>query len=247
MSQPPAYREIADAIRAHIAQQRLVDGDQLPTVREFAATFGVPVGTVAKAIEQLKAEGIIGTRHGRGLFVQSFARILRSSPGRLSHDHWGSGKAIQDADTGQRLRVVHVEITEVPAPEAVALALNIPGGAAVLSRSRRFAVEARVVQLANSYLPLDVVHAAPAVAYTGPGPGGIYARMAEAGLGPARFVERIVGRPPTSAERAELTLPDSTWVIEVTRHAYTAEHRCVEINMMVLDATAYTLEYHFNA
>lgn len=44
-----------------------------------------------------------------------------------------------------------------------------------------------------------------------------------------------------------LGLPRGTWVIAITRRAYTAERRCVEMNEMVLDASAYELEYVFGA
>jgi GntR family transcriptional regulator len=117
----------------------------------------------------------------------------------------------------------------------------------VLSRARRFAVEDRVVQTATSYIPLDVVAAAPAIAYTGPGPGGMYARMAEAGLGPQDFAERVVCRMPTPTETAELDLPTGTPVIAITRQAYTPTGRCVEVNVMLLDSSAYELEYQFDA
>jgi len=36
-------------------------------------------------------------------------------------------------------------------------------------------------------------------------------------------------------------------VIEITRCAYAQAGRCVEVNRMVLDATAYELEYNFEA
>lgn len=243
----PAYREIADAIRHDIEARHLVEGDRLPTVRELATRYGVPTGTVAKALDLLRADGVIISRHGKGLYVRSFPRIPRRSPGRLSRAWWGEGKAIQDHDTSGRLRVVHVVVTEVPAIEAVAEALNVPFGAGVLSRSRKFAVEDRIVQTATSYIPLDVVAAAPAVGYTGPGDGGIYARMTEAGIGPETFRETVICRMPTPNEGAELTVPGGTPVIAITRHAYTAAGRCVEINEMVLDASAYMLEYFFGA
>ncbi len=246
MSQP-AYRDIAQAIRADIEARRLVEGDRLPTVRELAARHGVPVGTVARALDLLRAEGLVVSRHGRGLFVRAFSRILRSSPGRLSRRHWGAGHDIQDHDTQGRLRVVHIEVTEVPAPEPVAETLGVPAGAAVLRRARKFAVEERIVQLATSYLPLDVVAAAPAIGYTGPGPGGIYARMADAGLAPEAFTETIVCRMPSPAESTELDLPGGTPVVAITRHAFVSGGRCIEVNVMLLDASAYVLEYRLTA
>lgn len=244
MSQP-AYRDIADAIRQDIASAHLIEGDRLPTVRELAARFGVPVGTVARALDFLRAEGIVVSRHGRGLYVRAFSRIVRMSPNRLSRRHWGAGHAIQDHDTGSRLRVVHVEVTEVPAADSIAGALHVPIGAAVLSRARKFAVDDRVVQIATSHIPLDIVAVVPAVAYTGPGPGGIYARMAEAGVGPQRFSERIICRMPTPGESADLDLPSGTPVISVVRHAFSTADRCVEVNTMLMDASAYILEYSF--
>jgi GntR family transcriptional regulator len=243
----PAYQDIAAAVREDIAARRLVEGDRLPTVRALAQTYGVPVGTVARAIDLLRADGIVVSRHGKGLFVRTFRRINRSSPGRLAKAQWGAGKAIQDHDTIGRPRAVHVVVGEVPAPEAVAEALGVPAGAAVLARSRRFAVDERNVQAATSYIPLDVVAVAPAVAYTGPGNGGIYARMHEAGISPARFRESLICRMPTPAENADLGLPGGTPVVAITRYAYTEAGRCVEVNEMLLDASAYAFEYHFTA
>lgn len=178
---------------------------------------------------------------------RSFSRITRSSPFRLAASHWGNGQAIQDHDTGARPRVVHVEVGEVPVPVDLAAALGVPVGAAVLSRSRRFAVDDRVVQTATSYIPLDVAAAAPAVANTGPGPGGIYARMADAGLKPEGFTERVICRIATPAEVVLLDLPGGVPVISITREARTSTGRCVEVNVMLLDANAYELTYAFSA
>ncbi|WP_250000777.1 UTRA domain-containing protein [Actinoplanes sp. M2I2] len=75
-------------------------------------------------------------------------------------------------------RLVEDDRLETPASEDIAEALSVPPGAAVLTRARRFVVDDRIVMTATSHLPLDVVAAVPAVAYTGPGLGGIYVRMA---------------------------------------------------------------------
>src|SRR5262249_38104423 len=92
--------------------------------------------------------------------------------GQPAQSWWGEGKAIQDADTGSRMRVVHVEVGERPAQEHIAEALGVPVGAAVLTRSRRFAVGGRGGRTANSHAPREGVGAAPAMAYPEPGRGG---------------------------------------------------------------------------
>ena len=200
-----AYQEIATAIRADIEARHLVEGDRLPTVREMAERYGAPTGTVAKAVD-MPPGGWSHRRRARPRPIR--ARASAGSCARhpaVSHGHRGqNGKAIQDHDTNGRLRVVDVTVDEVHAPEDVAQAFAVPAQA-VLSRARRFAVEDRIVQFATSFIPLAVVAAAPAVAYTGPGPGGIYARMTRGGNRPGD-VPRDGDLPDADmAEAAKLT------------------------------------------
>jgi GntR family transcriptional regulator len=173
--------------------------------------------------------------------VRSFQRIVRSFPHRLAV--WREGEAIQDADTGKRARMVEVTVGEVPASESVASSLGVAHGDPVLRRSRRFAVEQRPVQLADSFYLVDMVRATPIV-YTDTGPGGVYARLAEIGHEPIRFTERLYARMPYPAERTALELPGGTPVIAIVRTAFDAEDRCVEVTEMIIDASAYELEYH---
>jgi GntR family transcriptional regulator len=122
----------------------------------------------------------------------------------------------------------------------------LEAGSPVATRSRRFLVEDRPVQLATSYLPVDLARGT-AIMHTDTGPGGIYARLGELGHAPATFTEFLRARMPVPAEVGRLELPDGTPVIEITRHAYTRAGRCVEVARMVLDATAYLLDYTFDA
>jgi GntR family transcriptional regulator len=170
----------------------------------------------------------------------AFAPILRAFPARLTA--WREGRAIQDADTGKRPRAVEVEIGEAPASEEVAAVFGLASGDPVLRRSRRFIVEDRPVQLASSFYLPDMVRATPIV-YTDTGPGGVYARLAEIGHGPVRFVERLRARMPLPAESTALELPGGTPVIAIIRTAFDAEDRCVEVTEMILDSSAYELEY----
>ena len=89
----------------------------------------------------------------------------------------------------------------------------------------------------------------PRIAYTDVGAGGIYARLAELGHAPRRFTERLIARSPRPEEvdRLELGSSAGALVLEITRYAFNEAGRCVEVNLQVLDATAYELEYHFAA
>lgn len=114
---------------------------------------------------------------------------------------------------------------------------------AVNRRSRRFAVEERSVQLADSYYPLELVRST-AIVYTDTGAGGVYARLSEIDRAPVRFTERLQARMPLPTEVAALELPGGTPVFAITRIAHDDEDRCVEVTEMILDASAYELEYH---
>jgi GntR family transcriptional regulator len=68
-SSVPAYRQIANALRAHLVAQRFHPGDQLPTVRELALDLGVHHNTVAEAYRILSDEGWLDLRRRRGVTV----------------------------------------------------------------------------------------------------------------------------------------------------------------------------------
>jgi GntR family transcriptional regulator len=67
----PIYQQIVDAIKALIAQGKLVEGAPLPPVRQVAADLGVNLNTVAGAYRLLQDEGLLAVRHGSGAVVAS--------------------------------------------------------------------------------------------------------------------------------------------------------------------------------
>ena len=65
----PFHRQIVDQIRYGIASQRLLPGEQLPTVRELAVELEINPNTVRKAYSELEILGILDTQQGTGTFV----------------------------------------------------------------------------------------------------------------------------------------------------------------------------------
>jgi GntR family transcriptional regulator len=65
----PIYAQLERGLRAAIATGRLVQGDQLPTVRQLAVDLRVNANTVARVYAELERAGVIETRRGVGSFV----------------------------------------------------------------------------------------------------------------------------------------------------------------------------------
>lgn len=64
------YVQVADELRRDIEGGRLAAGQRLPTWRALAEQYGVAAGTIEKAIEVLRTDGLIEASHGRGTFVR---------------------------------------------------------------------------------------------------------------------------------------------------------------------------------
>ncbi|MFI5712949.1 GntR family transcriptional regulator [Kribbella sp. NPDC051620] len=65
----PAYARVEATIRAAISSGELQPGEQLPAGPKLATEFGVALMTVRKAIDNLRAEGLLHSSHGVGVFV----------------------------------------------------------------------------------------------------------------------------------------------------------------------------------
>ena len=86
-------------------------------------------------------------------------------------------------------------------------------------RSRRYLADGRPIETAVSYIPLDLAEGT-AITELDTGPGGIYARLEEAGHELAQFTEEVTARMPTADERRRLELGGGMPVLVVVRTAY---------------------------
>lgn len=66
----PAYKRLAQALEAAIAQGELQAGDQIPAQREVARLVGVDFTTVTRAYALARERGLIEGTTGRGTFVR---------------------------------------------------------------------------------------------------------------------------------------------------------------------------------
>jgi GntR family transcriptional regulator len=72
----PIYRQLRDRVAAMILDGVLKEGDPLPSVRTVSADYRVNPLTVLKAYQELADEGVVETRRGLGMFINTGARNL---------------------------------------------------------------------------------------------------------------------------------------------------------------------------
>ncbi|BBY02764.1 GntR family transcriptional regulator [Mycobacterium seoulense] len=245
----PPYRQIATMLRQAIISGQLEAGARLPSEAALIEHFGVARMTVRQAVQELRSEGLVISEHGRGVFVRPAPPIRRLASDRFARQHRAGGKAaftVEVEKSGYMPQVDNITVTRGKPNPTVAERLRLTPDNDVVIRSRRYLADGRPVETAISYIPAAFAEGTK-IEQTDTGPGGIYARLEEAGHTLARFTEEVGARMPTPEERRALQLPAGAPVLTVVRTAYDTNDVAVEVCDTVKAASAYLLEYDFSA
>ncbi|MEU8762963.1 GntR family transcriptional regulator [Streptomyces sp. NPDC048659] len=242
--------QIADEIVQHIRAGVLKPGDMVPSESELVERYGVSGGTIRKAMVEVRASGLVHTRHGKGSFVKDRPPVRSRSSDRFRASHRRGGRAAYLAESeqaGATAKVSVLFVGPVAAPDEVAERLGVESGSQVLARRRLYFRNGVPVETATSYLPWDVVRDIPELFAENPGPGGIYARLEDAGHAFAEFVETLQARSAARAEASELGLGSGAPVIHLVREAITSTGRVVEVCDTLMAADQFVLSYRIPA
>lgn len=250
-SNRPAYRHVADQIRAAIEEGVYAPGTSMPGDKTLADQYETNRGTVGQAVRLLLAEGYL-IRKGRNYAVSPLLKkILRDANVRYRKPNREAGPdgapsrgafASEVKALGMRAGS-DVTVDRVVPPAKVAELLGVSADeASVLSRARRMTADDVPVQLATSYVPGEIGFDSP-LENVDTGPGGMISRLAELGYVQAEVTEEIDVRTPTESEIDELQLTEDTRVYELLHIARTAEGRAVEVAIHVMPTHQWTLRY----
>jgi GntR family transcriptional regulator len=234
----PLYARVADALRQDIRAGRYGPGDQLPSERELVVRFKVSAATTRAAIVQLRAEGLVTSHQGRGVFVAEPGALRRLSDDILQ------GKAFERALARHGLQpAVVTTVTREPATEEVADALGVPLGAEVLVHVRLLRTEGGPpLSLATNYFPAWVVEAAPQLA--APSESGLPTWLGQA-FGPIYGEDLVDSRMPTEEERERLEIPPDTPVTVIKGINRDQQHRVLHFIDKVTVAGRMQYGYRF--
>ncbi|MFC3997504.1 GntR family transcriptional regulator [Nocardiopsis sediminis] len=245
LEQPRArYKQVAEMLRDAIKTGEYPVGTTLPSQPELARTYGLNQSSISRAMAMLQAEGWIRTEHGRGSVVLEVPRVKRVR--RIDKEHRSqpgdSTYADEITKSGLTPRTLLVQCESVIPPSDVAEVLRLNEGDESLVRQRQMFADHRPIQIATSYIPMEVAGSVD-IAMPDTGPTGMYARLANRGFGPVRFTEDIEVRGATEPEATFLDIVTGQPVFAVIRTAFDAEDRPVEACINILAALQWRLSY----
>lgn len=216
----PLYREVRSRIAEAIRAGEWRPGEAIPTEKKLCERFGVSMGTLRKAVDELTASGVLVRQQGRGTFVarHSQDRYLFSFFHLVGHD--GHKEYPQ-------VRFLRHE--ETVADDFAAEVLALKTGAPLIHISNLLSLQGQVASLEEIYLP--------AALFPGLTEPRIRTRQTtlyqmyqdEFGVAVVRAAERVRACAATGRQARLLETATGAPLLQVIRAAYSFQDRPVEL------------------
>ena len=226
------YEKTIAFVLQYIDEQKLREGDQLPTEARLSALAGVSLVTVRRALSELSSQAVVRREQGRGTFVaRPRVKAETTKIGGLRN-----GLHL-DARSKLQTRVLSCTARACREDEAKRLGLSM--GATVWEVSRLRLLNKRPVIWEQSVIPKIL---APDLAsyLKGSERRSLYDLLDEVyGLKEAREEQVLVSRPALAREHELLDLMSFEWVVEVSGVSLSARHQPIDAFRMVFVAKTF--------
>jgi len=248
-SDRPAYKQLADLLRARIVSGELAPGQPLPSETTLMQEHGVSRNTVRGAIQLLRAEGHVITEHGRGTRVRERPPVRRLAAERYRADVSPEGNETsftRDHGIPWSDYTLSADFRQVPAGTRLGELLDIGEDDLVLERSFVFYARGEAYQISTSVYPMSLVDGTPLTdREREPWPGGNIAQLRSIGVEVTRITESVTARMPMPDEAETLLIEEGTPVVVIERRMFTGD-RPVEVADIVIPADRVALDYVIN-
>lgn len=237
---PTKAQFVADHLAVRIAAGDYLPGQWLPGGKTIGDELGVDRGTVRNALLMLAERGLVEVVEGNGAKVAARVASSNYEPADLTRGvgRWRGFGATVIRDGGEPYAEV-ARVVEVEVPASVANRLGVPLGTTVLLRDR---VQGRIaadgtrepVQIALTWITMEVVGRAPVVREEDTGPGGITSRITEAGYD-MRYEDVVTARLADTFEQARLGIDDRQAVLDVWRRTFDQDGRVIKVSNRIVN------------
>jgi GntR family transcriptional regulator len=224
------YKEVKEAMLAALTAQEWKGGEVIPSEKRLAERFGVSIGTLRKAIDELCAENILIRHQGLGTFVaqhqrdRHFFRFFRV--------------ARRDGDRTYPV-VTLVNFRKAKASQLVAAKLGIADGARLFVFTNALALHEKVVMVDTVMLP-ETKFAGLDERMLRERPNTLYNFYQDAfGINVTGTDERLRVGQANALESKLLGVEPNASVLEVERVAYSINQKPVEYRITHINTDEY--------
>lgn len=223
----PRHLQIAADLRAKILSGDLTES--LPSFKTLSAMYETSNNTAQRAIQLLKAEGLVEGQQGKALILRTdHLRVIDAAP------------YIDPAVTPIRYEMLHIGPGRPPADAAAMLGLANEETA--ILRKRLMHGEDSPIEISWSYYPTEIAAGTP-LDKPRRIPGGAPAALAALGYRQHKFSDVIQIRQPTSEELELLELPAAVPVIRTLRTVTDAADTVLEVVVMAKGGHLFGMRY----
>jgi GntR family transcriptional regulator len=235
-AEPPLWRVVHSVLEGSLAAGDYPPGTPLPSEARLAARFGVAIGTVRRAVDELVATRALIRRQGRGTFVPDLDQAPRgpaATPFYFFH--------VQGQDGTRRdPRTELLEFgTGLPCPQEAAGALGVPLDTPMLRAINLQRLDDMPVMLDELWLPQALFPGLDREVFARR-EGTVYGLFQRRfGHSVIRVDERLRAEPADAPIALALGLTPGTPVIRIARTAFAIGDRAVEYRVSHLDTRSH--------